>query len=171
MKLPLILYERALPPPLPLQWKGMVGNVPSCTLRRPCSCLEKWEQHLLSVFLLKWIFLWLPMLSIPLTLNKGNFYETRAAYRLVLIHSTCSSNWQSELRVTHANIPTALPYFNNVIFRHHYVTQKNSCCIVTEQHCLCRVPHLNRQNLVLISPPKDYKATVYGTYGKYLADH
>jgi len=24
--------------------------------------------------------------------NKGNFYEIRAAYRLALIHSACSSN-------------------------------------------------------------------------------
>jgi len=54
---------------------------------------------------------------------------------------------QSELGVTHANIPTALPCCNNVIFRHHCVMQKNCRCIETEQHCLCRVPHFNRQNL------------------------
>jgi len=29
-----------------------------------------------------------------------------------LIHSTCSSNLQSELKVTHANTPTALSRFN-----------------------------------------------------------
>jgi len=31
--------------------------------------------------------------------------------------------------------------------------QKNSCYIGTEQRNLCRVLHLNCQNLVLISPP------------------
>jgi len=72
---------------------------------------------------------------------------------------------------SYANIPTALPCFNNVIFRHHYVMLKNGRCIETEQHCLCRDPHFNRQNLVLISPPKDYKATAYGTYCKYPAEH
>ena len=48
------------------------------------------------------------------------------AYRLALIHSTCSSTRQSELKVTHENTPTALPRFKNVIFRHHYVMQKNN---------------------------------------------
>jgi len=42
--------------------------------------------------------------SIPL-----NNREIHFAYRLALIHSTCSSNRQSELKVTHANTPTALP--------------------------------------------------------------
>jgi len=45
-----------------------------------------------------------------LPLNKGDFYKTHAAYRLALIHSTCSSNRQSELKVTHANTPTSLPH-------------------------------------------------------------
>jgi len=36
-------------------------------------------------------------------LNTGDFCETHTAYRLALIHSTCSSNRQSELKVTHAN--------------------------------------------------------------------
>ena len=79
---------------------------------------SKWEQHLFELFLLKLIFLWLQMLSMPL--NKGDFYKTRAAYRLALIHSTCSSNRQSELKVTHTNTPAVLPRFKNVIFRHHY---------------------------------------------------
>jgi len=86
-----------------------------------------------KLFLLKWIFLWLQMLNIPL--NK-DFYEIHAAYRLVLTHSACSSNRYSELKVTHANTPTALPRFKNVIFRHHYVMQKNSSCIETEQRYL-----------------------------------
>ena len=73
------------------------------------------------------------MLNIPL--NK-DFYEIHAAYRLVLTHSACSSNRYSELKVTHANTPTALPRFKNVIFRHHYVMQKNSSCIETEQRYL-----------------------------------
>jgi len=84
-------------------------------------------------------------------LNKGDIYQIHAAYRLALIYSTCSSNRQSELKVTHAYTPTALPRFKNVIFRHHYVMQKNCNCIEIEQHCLCRVPHFNRQNLMLIS--------------------
>ena len=103
--------------------------------------------------------------------NKGNFYEIRAAYRLALIHSACSSNWQAELKVTHANIPTALPCFNKDIFPEHNVMQKSSRCIEIEQHCLCRIPNFNRQNLVLISPPNGYKATAYGTYWKYPTEH
>jgi len=51
----------------------------------------------------------------------------------------CNSNRQSELKVAHANTPAALPRFKNVICRHHYVMQKNSRCIETEQSCLCRV--------------------------------
>jgi len=57
-------------------------------------------------------------------LNKGDFYEIHTAYLLALIHSTCSSNRQSEHKVTrkHTNyitppsrtlfseIPTALRY-------------------------------------------------------------
>jgi len=46
------------------------------------------------------------MLSIPL--NKGDFYEIHAGYWLALIPSTCSSNWQYELKVTSENTPTAL---------------------------------------------------------------
>jgi len=50
----------------------------------------------------------------------------------------------SELKATHANTPTALPSFKNVIFRHHYVKQKNSSCVETEQRYLFRVLHFNR---------------------------
>jgi len=38
-------------------------------------------------------------------LNKGDFYESHTAFRLALIHSTCSSNRQSELKVTHVTGP------------------------------------------------------------------
>ena len=41
-----------------------------------------------KLYLLKWIFLWLPMISIPL--NKGDFYETRVANQLALIRFTCN---------------------------------------------------------------------------------
>jgi len=65
-------------------------------------------------------------------LNKGDFYETHTAYRPALIHSTCSSNRQSELKVTHANT-NCTTSFKNVIFRHHYVLQKYSSSIETER--------------------------------------
>jgi len=45
----------------------------------------------------------------------------------------CRSNRQFELKVTHENTPNASPRFKNVIFRHHYVMQKNSHYIETEQ--------------------------------------
>jgi len=44
-----------------------------------------------------------------IALNKEDFCETHTAYRVALIHSTYSSNRQSELEVTHTNAPTALP--------------------------------------------------------------
>ena len=77
----------------------------------------------------------------------------------------CSSNRQSEVKL---KLPTKRhqmhhPRFKNVIFRHHYVMQKNSRCIETEQSYLCRVLYFNRQNLILTSLPKD-QATAYGIY-------
>ena len=45
----------------------------------------------------------------------------------------CSSNRQSQLKVTHEHAPNAPPRFKNVIFRHHYVMPKNSRCVETEQ--------------------------------------
>jgi len=33
--------------------------------------------------------------DVSMPLNKGDFYETRTAYLLALIHSMCSSNIQS----------------------------------------------------------------------------
>jgi len=102
------------------------------------------------------------MLSIPL--NKGDFYKSHADYRLALIHSTCSLTRQSELKVTHENTPTILPRFKNAIFRHHYIMQKNSRCIETEQSYLCRVLHFKSQNLMLLNPSNEYKATIYGAY-------
>jgi len=64
-----------------------------------------------------------------ISLNKEDFYETHAAYRLVVICFTCSSNRQSELNVTHANTPTALTRFKNfkeLHFAYHYVMQKTA---------------------------------------------
>jgi len=69
-----------------------------------------------------------------ISLNKGDFYETHAAYCLVLIYSTCSSNRQSELNVTHANTPTALPRFKNVIF--HTIASCRKTAVVLK---LCNV--------------------------------
>ena len=73
-------------------------------------------------------------------------------------------NLQSELKVTHENVPTALPHFKNVIFRHYYIMQKNSSYIETEISYLCKVLHFNRQNL-LIGTPNDW-VTAYGSYWK-----
>jgi len=75
----------------------------------------------------------------------------RNSYWLALIHFTCSSNWQYELKVTSENTPTALLYFKYVIFQHHYVMSKNSRCIEIEQSYLCRVLYFNRLNLMLIT--------------------
>ena len=89
--------------------------------------------------------------------EQRRLHENHVAYRLALIHSTCNWNLQSELNVTHENTPTALPRFNNVIFLHHNVMQKNSGCIETEKSYLCKVLHFNSQNLTLIGPPNDYR--------------
>jgi len=97
-------------------------------------------------------------------------YKNHVAYRLALIRSTCSWNLQSEVKVTHENAPTALPSFKNVIFRHHYVMQKNSRCIEAEKSYLCKVLHFNNQNLMLIGPPNDW-ATAYDSYWKYPTEH
>jgi len=102
------------------------------------SISSKWDQRLLWAFLVEMILLWLQMIP----LNKGCFYETHAAYRMALIYSTCSSNRQSEIKVTQENAPTKLPrlqerYFTR--FPNHYVMQKNSGCIKIEQRYLCRV--------------------------------
>jgi len=60
------------------------------------------------------------------SLNNRDICETHVDYRLALIHSTCNSNRQSELKVTHKSAPNAPPRFKNVIFQTHYVRQKNS---------------------------------------------
>jgi len=70
--------------------------------------------------------------------EQRRLHENHVAYRLALIHCTCSWNLQSELKVTHENTPTAPPRFKNVIFRHHYVKQKNSSCIETEKSILAK---------------------------------
>ena len=74
-----------------------------------------------KLFLLKGIFLWLQILSTPL--NKGDFYETHSFLSAGSDSLYCSSNRQSELKVTHENTPNAPPRCKNVIFRHHYVIQ------------------------------------------------
>jgi len=101
--------------------------------------------------------------------EQRRLHENHVAYRLALIHPTCSWNLQSELKVTHENAPTALPRFKNVIFRHHYIMLKNSSYIETEKSYLCKVLHFNRQNL-LIDPPNDW-VTAYGSYWKCPSEH
>ena len=104
------------------------------------------------------------------TVEQRRLHENHVAYRLTLIHSTCSWNLQSELRVTRENTPTELPRFKNVIFRHHHVMQKNSSCIETEKSYRCKVFHFNNQNVMLIGPPNDW-ATTDGSYWKYPTGH
>jgi len=97
---------------------------------------------------LRLYFLWLRMLSV--SLNKGYFYKTHIAYRLALIHSTCSSSLKSEVWIIHANTPTALSRFRNFIFRHRDVVQKN---ISSVKETLPLQSSSQRQDLMLISPP------------------
>jgi len=56
------------------------------------------------------------------------FCKTNAAYRLALIHYSCSSNLQSELWITHANTAITLSQIKTIIFRYHYVTEKHHFC-------------------------------------------
>jgi len=65
---------------------------------------------------------------------------------------------------------TTQTHIKNVILRHHYVMQKNSICIETEQRYLCRILHFNGQNLMFINPPNDC-ATACGTYWKDPNEH
>jgi len=48
------------------------------------------------LFLLKWLFLWLQMLSVPL---KAYFYEIHAAYRLALTQGCGSWRWNAPRKV------------------------------------------------------------------------
>jgi len=104
--------------------------------------------------------------NVSISLNKGVFYETHTAYRLALIHSTFSSNLQSELYVSHANTSTALPAprtsFSDNITSRGKTAVAMKLSNVTFGY-LCRVLYFNRQNLMLITPPND-QATSYGTY-------
>ena len=79
------------------------------------------------------------------------YYETHIACRLALIHSTCSSSLQSKLQITHANTPTALSLFKNVIFRYSEVQEtpyrKNINFIETNQITLCRDLHPLKFNI------------------------
>jgi len=79
------------------------------------------------------------------------------AYRLVLIHSTCSSNLQSELYITqskHTNCTMTVLERDHPAHWHHAM-QKNSSSTETVQRYLRKVLHFHRQNLMLISPPND----------------
>jgi len=102
------------------------------------------------------------MFKVWATVEQRQLHENHVAYRLSPIHSTCSSK-SSKLEVTHENTPTALPHMREVIFRDHYVMQKNSSCIETEKSYLCKVLHFNRQNLMMINSPTDW-ATAYVSY-------
>jgi len=86
------------------------------------------------------------MLSI--WLSKEDFYEAHAAYLLALIHSTCRSNRQSQLKVTHAHPNSTTP-----LQERHFPTKlhhaKKQPLYRTEH---CRVLHCNRQSFMLISP-------------------
>jgi len=83
------------------------------------------------------------------------FYETHVAYRLAVIHSACSSSLQSGLWIAHANTPTTLSLFNNVIFRHGDVIQKNISFIETNQINVCTDLHFTHSNLMSKNPPND----------------
>ena len=92
------------------------------------------------------------------TVEQRRLLRNSRCFQLALIHSTCSSNRQSELKVTHANTPTTLLHLQERYFPrflHHYVMQKNSRIIKTVQRYLCRVLQFNRQNWMLISPLTD----------------
>jgi len=70
-----------------------------------------------------------PVFTVKCAVEQRRLHENQVAYRLALIHSTCSWNLQSKLKVTHENAPTALPRFKNVIFRHYYVMQKTAVVV------------------------------------------
>ena len=59
------------------------------------SISSKLEQQLLQAFLVEMAFSMTAKVTI--TVEERRFYETHIAYRLALIHSTCSSNLQPEL--------------------------------------------------------------------------
>jgi len=46
-----------------------------------------------------------------------SIYKTHIAYRLAMIHVSCSSSLKSELKITDANTPTALSRFKNVMLK------------------------------------------------------
>jgi len=66
--------------------------------------------------------------NVQYTVEQRRLLRISHCFRLALIHYTCSSNRQSELKVIHVNALTSLPRLKNVIFRCHYVMQKNSSC-------------------------------------------
>jgi len=77
--------------------------------------------------------------------------ETHIAGQPALIHFTCISSMQSELRITHAH--TQLHYLtSNAIFR---LSEKHRFCSNWALLYFFRVLHITHQYLMLISPPSD----------------
>jgi len=110
-------------------------------------------------------FPWLPIFKVY---RWRRFHENHVAYRLALIHATCSSKpiiWAQSYPRKYTNCITPV---QEVMFRHHYVMQKHSSCIETEKSYPCKVLHFNRQNLIF--SPNDW-AIAYGSYWKYPTEH
>jgi len=111
------------------------------------------------------------MLRVPL--KKGDFYETQIAYRLALIHSTCSSNLHSmklPMQTQQLHHLASRTVFSNTITSHRKTRgSPSSSFIETEQRYLCRVLHFNRQNLMLVSPSNDSasEGQILLTYGLF----
>ena len=129
---------------------------------------SRWEQHILKLFLLNKIFLWMPMFK--------EYRWTKATSRKPRCLSAGSSSLYLQLKPTiraqryprkHIRCTTR---FKNIIFRHHYVMQKNTNCFETDKSHLCKALHFNRQNLMLLGPPNDW-ATAYGSCWKYPTEH
>ena len=78
--------------------------------------------------------------------------EIHIAYLLALIHSICDSILQYELCITHANKPTALSRFKNIIFRYRYVLRRNIGFVETEQLYLWSGLYFNHLNVMFIIP-------------------
>ena len=140
---------------------------PSCTHSPVSLFLPKIHQNesntFSKLFLLQCIFLWLPMVSMPL--HKGDLRNPHclSVGSDPLYLQVKPTIWAQSYPRKHTNCTTPLQerYFPTPL-RHGM--QKNSHCIETEQRYLCRVIHFNRQNLMLISPP-------HGTYWKYPTEY
>jgi len=104
------------------------------------------------------------------TVEQDDFTKITLSIGWLLFTLLTVETYNLSSKVPNENEPTALSRFKNVIFRHHYVMQKNSRCTETEKSFLCKVLHFNSQNLMLIGPPNDW-ATAYSSYWKYLTEH